>query len=203
MFLLEHTPDSDWRNKFNLQNNTTGTVTRQSTPVTAARPCGCSEEIGHCSRLIRYSALLNLALECMWLYDNVKSPGGTEWVIMSHCFLNYSNFKSTAGKETKNNIIGIWCCALSWTFFYPRIELGLSQGVQWYELLSEHALLFLRNAFLAAKQLIRHSHFPPRGMILHFRWSFWNNAAATEHSCGSLTALLTTLKPQLTTLTTT
>lgn len=100
-----------------------------------------------------------LTLKCMWLHDNVKSPGGTKWVIMSHCFLNYSNFKSTAGKETKNNIIGIWCCALSWTFFYPRTELGLSQVVQWHEFLSEHALLFLRNA---AKQLIRLSHFSER-----------------------------------------
>lgn len=145
MLLLELTPDFDWGDQFNPK--------KTSLVVSLSRAhleCPeCCEELCHCLQLISFSVApaesagwviemqgLNLAPRPAGLYDNVKSPGGTEWVIMSHCFLNYSNFKSTAGKETKNNIIGIWCCSLWWTFFYPRTELALSQGVQWYELLS-------------------------------------------------------------------
>lgn len=186
MLLLELTPDFDWGDQFNPK--------KTSLVVSLSRAhleCPeCCEELCHCLQLISFSVApaesagwviemqgLNLAPRPAGLYDNVKSPGGTEWVIMSHCFLNYSNFKSTAGKETKNNIIGIWCCSLWWTFFYPRTELALSQGVQWYELLSEHALLLLRNAVLAAKQLIRHSCCSQWGMILH------SINVLKQHSC--------------------
>ena len=49
-------------------------------------------------------------LGILWFYINVKSPGGHEWLIMSHCFLNGSTSKSTVGNETKDNIISILCC---------------------------------------------------------------------------------------------
>lgn len=120
----------------------------------------------------------------LWFYNNVKSPGGHEWLITSHCFLNGSTSKSTAGNETKNNIISILCCfeskLLALTVWKKRS--AFSQKVQFSELLSKYIPFCYISSYYPSwqghrkKQLTFSFFFLLKGVALNLNWILWNLA---------------------------
>lgn len=77
----------------------------------------------------------------LWLCSNVRSPGGWEWLIVSHCFVNDSTSLSALGSETKNTIISILCYFKSKRLAYTvwrKKRNRFSQRAQFSKLLAKY-----------------------------------------------------------------